>query len=443
MLSLKIPVSYIKNMVRNKSPNVVTNKELLNLTQGTVLNYVMNPLVGAVDTFWISKLNNDAILAGQGTSDRIFNSMFLVSSFAPAVIIPIISKYHAIGDNDKVISIISTSVFLVGLIGLFLSTGVFIFKDSITSAIIPSSAKSYKYAIQYLEIRILSLGFALLNSLAFASMRGQKDINTPIKINLCSQIVNMVLDPILMLKMGVKGIALGTVISELVSFTLFYSSMVRKNLINFSLIDTKLIKTLIKRGFSVQVRSICLSLIYLFGFRQAQQIDLSGNIAAAHVLQLQLFEIGYIFTYSFGLVCPIIIPRYPNKKQVKYALYRFGTSISVCMMFINFMISNKFMKIFSKNSDVIKISGTVTPVSSIFQLICGLTSVTEGMIQGYGMYNCLGIGTFLSTTLYLLFIRLCNTLPQMWLVMALSTGFRGILNSKLMELEEKKENKDN
>ena len=70
------------------------------------------------------------------------------------------------------------------------------------------------------------------------------------------------------------------------------------------------------------------------------------------------------------------------------------------------------------------------------------TCVTEGMIQGYGMYNCLGIGTFLSTGLYLLFIRLCNTLPQMWLVMALSTGFRGILNSKLMELEEKKQNKD-
>ena len=101
------------------------------------------------------------------------------------------------------------------------------------------------------------------------------------------------------------------------------------------------------------------------------------------------------------------------------------------------MISNKFMKIFSKNSDVIKISSAVTPVSSILQLICGLTCITEGMIQGYGMYNCLGIGIFLSTGLYLLFIRLCNTLPQMWLVMALSTGFRGILNSKLMELEEK------
>ena len=214
MVSLKMPISYIKKIIRpviSKSPSssVVTNKEILSLTQGTVLNYVMTPLVGAVDTFWISKLDNDAILAGQGTSDRIFNSIYAISSFAPNVIVPIISKYHAIGDNDKVASIVSTSILLVSFIGIFLSGGIFMFKDSVTSTIIPSTAKSYKYAIQYLEIRILSLGLALLNSLAFASMRGQKDINTPIKINLCSQIVNMILDPILMLKMGIRGIAIG------------------------------------------------------------------------------------------------------------------------------------------------------------------------------------------------------------------------------------------
>jgi len=73
MVSLKMPISYIKKIIRpviSKSPSssVVTNKEILSLTQGTVLNYVMTPLVGAVDTFWISKLDNDAILAGQGTS---------------------------------------------------------------------------------------------------------------------------------------------------------------------------------------------------------------------------------------------------------------------------------------------------------------------------------------------------------------------------------------
>ena len=65
----------------NYSKNTVTHKDILTLTQGTVLNYVMTPLIGAVDTYWISKLNNDAILAGQGTADRLFNSIYSVASF--------------------------------------------------------------------------------------------------------------------------------------------------------------------------------------------------------------------------------------------------------------------------------------------------------------------------------------------------------------------------
>ena len=74
------------------------------------------------------------------------------------------------------------------------------------------------YAKEYLEIRFLSFTLALLNSLAFATMRGQKDVMTPMKINMYSQIANMILNPIFMMKMGIKGIALGTVISESLSY---------------------------------------------------------------------------------------------------------------------------------------------------------------------------------------------------------------------------------
>ena len=224
MVSLKIPFSFVKNLIKPNPPNsnIVSNKEILNLTQGTVVNFIMNPLIGAVDTYWISKLNDDAILAGQGSSDRIFNSLFMIASFTPTVMIPLISKYDSVGDTDKVSSIISSSILLVGLLGLVLSGSIFMFKEPVTKSIIPNSAPAYIYAVQYLEIRILSLGFALLNSLAFASFRGQKDVFTPLKINLCSQLANMILNPILMVKMGVKGIALGSVISELISFQMFY-----------------------------------------------------------------------------------------------------------------------------------------------------------------------------------------------------------------------------
>tara|TARA_B100000902_G_scaffold265513_1_gene251615 strand:- start:32629 stop:33960 length:1332 start_codon:yes stop_codon:yes gene_type:complete len=443
MVYLNLPVSFVKKLIKPKPPNsnIVSNKEIFVLTQGTVVNFIMNPLIGAVDTYWISKLNNDAILAGQGTSDRIFNSIFMIASFTPTVIIPLISKYDSIGDNDKVSSIISSSILLVGLIGLFLSYSIFVFKEPVTKAIIPNYAPAYIYAIQYLEIRVLSLGFALLNSLAFASFRGQRDVYTPVKINLYSQLANMILNPILMTKMGVKGIALGSVISEMISFQMFYSSLLKKKLIKFSKIDFKIIKLLIHRGFSIQLRAICLSLIGLIGFRQAQHLDISGSVAAAHVLNMQLFEIGHIFTYSVGLICPIIIPRYSKTHFVEKKLYRFGTSISLLAMISNFIIGKKVFKLFSKNKKVIHFANKVIPASSLFQLICGLTCVTEGMIQGYGMYNVIGYGTVFSTLIFFCAINLSNNLTQIWYIMCLSTSFRGIFNTYLMKkLQKEKAN---
>ncbi len=435
MVSLKIPFSFVKNLIKPNPPNsnIVSNKEILNLTQGTVVNFIMNPLIGAVDTYWISKLNDDAILAGQGSSDRIFNSLFMIASFTPTVMIPLISKYDSVGDTDKVSSIISSSILLVGLLGLVLSGSIFMFKEPVTKSIIPNSAPAYIYAVQYLEIRILSLGFALLNSLAFASFRGQKDVFTPLKINLCSQLANMILNPILMVKMGVKGIALGSVISELISFQMFYSSLLKKKLIKFSKIDLKIIKVLIQRGFSIQLRAICLSLIGLIGFRQAQHMDLSGSVAAAHVLNMQLFEIGHIFTYSVGLICPIIIPRYSQTQHVERKLYRFGTGVSLLVMLNNYIIGQRIFRLFSKSDEVIYIAKKVIPASSLFQLICGLTCITEGMIQGYGMYNILGYGTIFSTVLFFSCVHFSNNLTQMWYIMCLSTGFRGILNTYLMK----------
>ena len=98
----------------NYSKNTVTHKDILTLTQGTVLNYVMTPLIGAVDTYWISKLNNGfSILAGQGTADRLFNSIYSIASFYFIIITPLVSKYHANNDTSQVSSIVTTSACVV------------------------------------------------------------------------------------------------------------------------------------------------------------------------------------------------------------------------------------------------------------------------------------------------------------------------------------------
>ena len=45
----------------------------LKLQPRLLLNYLMNPLVGFVDTFWVGRLGSDLDIAGQGYADDIYN----------------------------------------------------------------------------------------------------------------------------------------------------------------------------------------------------------------------------------------------------------------------------------------------------------------------------------------------------------------------------------
>ena len=55
---------------------------------------------------------------------------------------------------------------------------------------------------------------SLTNSLIFSILRGFLDFDNAIKINMKSQIINVVLDPIFMKMYGLKGVAIASVLSD-------------------------------------------------------------------------------------------------------------------------------------------------------------------------------------------------------------------------------------
>ena len=55
------------------------DKEIFSLSKSSFFNFAMTPIIGAVDTYWIARLNKGSMLAGQGNADRLFNSVFSIA----------------------------------------------------------------------------------------------------------------------------------------------------------------------------------------------------------------------------------------------------------------------------------------------------------------------------------------------------------------------------
>ena len=82
-------------------------------------------------------------------------------------------------------------------------------------------------AVNYLKYRSVGIPFCLFNNLIFGVMRGLMDYTSAIKINILSQFVNIILDPILINRSGIKGAAIATVYSDILC-TLGYTYLLYK-----------------------------------------------------------------------------------------------------------------------------------------------------------------------------------------------------------------------
>jgi hypothetical protein len=60
------------------------DKELIRISLPVIGNYAINPLIGAVDLFWVNRMGNALAVAGQAAANQVFSSAFWFTSFLPS-----------------------------------------------------------------------------------------------------------------------------------------------------------------------------------------------------------------------------------------------------------------------------------------------------------------------------------------------------------------------
>lgn len=60
------------------------DRELIRISIPVIGNYAINPLIGAVDLFWVNRMGNALAVAGQAAANQVFSSAFWFTSFLPS-----------------------------------------------------------------------------------------------------------------------------------------------------------------------------------------------------------------------------------------------------------------------------------------------------------------------------------------------------------------------
>ena len=269
------------------------DKRLIKISLPVIANFAINPLIGAVDLFWVNRMGNALAVAGQAAANQVFNSAFWITSFLPAVTATLIAREKAQGNEEGVQDAVCQAIF-VGVFIALVTTAICSAKpNQILSSVLSQDAPAMEYARPYLLVRTFAFVPSLISLVGFSAFRGVLDTVTPVKISLFANLFNALLDPVLIFNagMGVKGAALATLAAELISCVMYLVMMHKRKMLSFRKLFmlpawTRL-EPLIRGGAALQLRNVALNVTFLAVARVTQGIDKSGVAAAAHAMAIQ------------------------------------------------------------------------------------------------------------------------------------------------------------
>ena len=194
-------------------------KLLVTLAVPSIIAQIVNLLYNIVDRIFIGRMpNGDLAMAGIGIITPI---VLLVTAFSALVGFggsPRVAIKMGQKDNDGAEEILGNSFSLVIIIGLILTAIFYIFKEPIVMAF-GASENTAQYAIDYLSVYLIGTVFVqvAVGMNPYINTQGFTTIGM-VTVAIGAGL-NIILDPILIFgfNMGVKGAALATVTSQLVS----------------------------------------------------------------------------------------------------------------------------------------------------------------------------------------------------------------------------------
>ena len=283
-----------------------SNKNLLYLFIPLVIEQGLEYLVGFADSLMVAKVGEAAV---SGVSLVDFVMALLISIFTAlatgggAITGQYLGSKKDNEANQSALQMMKVTFYLSIVITLI----IFVFKNSILHLLFGSiSSDVYHHAMTYLNVVVLSIPFLAIYNGGAAIFRTMNNSKLPMQIMLAMNIVNVIGNAlcVFILKMGVEGIAIPTLVSRVgAALLILYFS--KKTTIHLSqLMNIKINRNMIEKILNIGIpfgiensmfylgRLIVLSIVSLFGTASIAANSVGGTLVMFQVLQGTAINLG-------------------------------------------------------------------------------------------------------------------------------------------------------
>lgn len=377
----------------------------VDLTKGKVTSVILAlaiPIMGSsllqftynlIDMIWVGRLGSDAV-ASIGSSSFFIGLGYSINALV--VVGAGIKISHAIGEknNESVKKYIKSGLLLNFILGSLCALALIFLGKSLIGVLKLENltVESDAYLYMAFNAPVIFLGF--FNTLYTRIFNSFGNNKGALKINAIGIIINIFCDPIFIyvLKFGVVGAALGTLVANCAMFLLFHINA--KGIIKFDFklkTDYEKIKEIVKLGFPMSFQRILFTLINIV---IARIISIFGSDAiAAQKIGVQIESITFMVIGGLnGAVASFVGQNYGAKefKRViegyKSAL-KIGIIYSVLTALVFIFFPKPLVQIFLKDEGTVLMASGYLQAVAFSQIFSTIEMVSNGLFTGIGKPN--------------------------------------------------------
>lgn len=355
---------------------------------------ILQLMFNAVDIIVVGRFSGSDALAAVGATTaliNIFTNLFIGISMGANVLC---ARYYAAGQDKEMSESVHTAIALALISGVLMAVVGFAaagwalgLMDTPTDVIGQSTL--------YMKIYFLGMPFFMLYNYGAAVLRAVGDTKRPLFFLLFAGMANVALDLLLVIviPLGVAGVAIGTVASQMVSSILVLHCLYKSEgsyQVRFSRLSVK--GFYVKRIFQVGIPAGIQSTVINFSNALLQSsvnsfgsIAMAGYTAANNILGFLYVSVNAVTQACMSFTSQNYSVKKPKRMdRVLLDCILLSAGISLILGVGAWAFGSQVLRIYTTEADVIQCGLEILSITTVPYFLCGIMDLFPGAMRGMG-----------------------------------------------------------
>lgn len=368
--------------------------KLISFSLPLMISGILQLAFNAVDIIVVGRFSGSQALAAVGSTTALINvfaNLFIGISLGANVLA---ARFYAAGKDREMSETVHTSITLALISGIMMAViGVLLAKWALEIMGTPDDVIGQ--SALYMRIYFMGMPFFMLYNYGAAILRAIGDTKRPLIFLIISGIANAALNMILVIlfHMGVAGVAIGTIISQLISCVLVLICLYRSEgsyQLRFSKlkINGAYMEQIFQVGVPAGIQSTVINLsnaLLQSSVNSFGSIAMAGYTAANNMLGFLYMSVNSITQACMSFTSQNYgVGKYKRMDRVLLDCLGLTVVVAGVLGGCGYLFGPQILRIYTSEADVISCGMEILSITTIPYFLCGIMDLFPGALRGMG-----------------------------------------------------------